>query len=96
LLQSAQRRFNGTLGEKNKMNISLFCSRWFRLTFLTTALFISTAHAQSTPHLDGRIETDPAVGLLHGSFCLSEFPKQQTISFLLNRGFEVAASIAPA
>jgi hypothetical protein len=64
-------------------------SRWFRLNLLIVVLFASTGQAQSTPHLDGRVETDSAAGLLHGNICLSKLPKQPAVPFLLNRSLNI-------
>jgi hypothetical protein len=53
------------------------------------AFVTSDIHAQSVAHLDGRVETDPATGLLRGDICLSKLPQQQAYSFLLNRGLNI-------
>ncbi len=44
---------------------------------------------QFAPKLDGRIETDPATGVLRGDICLSKLPQQKSYSFLLNRGLNI-------
>lgn len=59
------------------------------LSLLATAIIALTAYARPAPHLDGRIEADPAAGLLRGDICLSELPQQQPYSFLLNRGLNI-------
>src|SRR5215208_3489853 len=59
------------------------------LTLLMAAFVTSDIHAQSAAHLDGRVETDPATGLLRGDICLSKLPQQQGYSFLLNRSLNI-------
>ena len=62
-----------------------------RILFTVLALLLNfdSAHAQSAPQLDGRIETDPATGFFRGDICLSKLPQQQAYSFLLNRGLNL-------
>lgn len=56
---------------------------------LIALLCVPAVHAQTAPHLEGQIETDPTAGLLRGDVCLSRLPSQQTYSFLLNRGLNI-------
>jgi hypothetical protein len=67
----------------------LISSRWFQQILLSSTLFASFTQAQPAPHLSGRIEAEPASGLLRGSLCLSNLPQQPTMSFLLNRGLNI-------
>lgn len=60
-----------------------------RLAFALVALLATAVQAQSVPHLDGQIWTDPAAGTLRGDVCLSALPAQATQTFLLNRGLNV-------
>jgi hypothetical protein len=59
------------------------------LAVLAVTFATSAVHDASAAHLDGRLESDPALGLLRGDVCLSKLPQQQPYSFLLNRGLNI-------
>jgi len=62
---------------------------WKIACIAVATLITAGARADSTPHLDGHVETDPRTGSIRGDLCVSNLPPMKQTVFLLNRGLNI-------